>query len=118
MTLVREPRTPREGSDRVAGDLVGPGQRNTEGSGEQSLELGQQSVVRVYLGRFVAAGKAERRERAGGLADRPLDRVQPVAAVGDVGDAEVLARRQQVLACGPGSARPAGSGTGSELMSM
>ena len=41
--------------------------------------------------------EAERGQRAGRLADVPLDRVQPVAAVGDVRDAEVLARRQQVL---------------------
>ena len=36
-------------------------------------------------------------ERPGGLADGPLDGVQAVAAVGDVGDAQVLAGRQQVL---------------------
>ena len=41
--------------------------------------------------------EAKRRECAGGLADGPLDRMQPVAAVGDVGRAQVLAGRQQVL---------------------
>ena len=41
--------------------------------------------------------QAERRESAGGLADGPLDRMQPVAAVGDVGRPQVLAGRQEVL---------------------
>jgi len=38
-----------------------------------------------------------RRQQACGFPDVPLDRVQPVTAVGDVGDAEVLGGRQQVL---------------------
>ena len=45
----------------------------------------------------LAARQAERGERAGDLADVPLDRVQPVGAVGDVGGADVLAGGQQVL---------------------
>src|SRR4051794_25837123 len=65
---------------------------------EQSrLERGQ-AFRRIPdgAGRFLLF-QAIRRERPGRLADGPLDGVQPIAAVGDVGRAQVLAGRQQVL---------------------
>ena len=50
----------------------------------------------------------ERRQRAGRLADVPLDRMQPVAAVGDVGRADVLGRRRSGCRCARGSSAPSG----------
>ena len=52
--------------------------------------------------------KRERGQRAGGLADVPLDRMQAVAAVGDVGGAEVLAAGDQVRRSRTGSSAPSG----------
>ena len=40
---------------------------------------------------------AERGQGASGLADVPFHRVEPVAAIGDMGDAQAFAGRQQVL---------------------
>src|SRR5262245_15203846 len=47
-------------------------------------------------GRRLALVEAEGRERARRFADVPLDGMQAVAAVGDVGRADVLGRRDQV----------------------
>src|SRR5439155_5445487 len=58
---------------------------------------GQEAGVGVYGAGRGAAGQAEVGEQAGDLADVPLDRVQPVAAVGDVRGADVLAGGQQVV---------------------
>ena len=65
----------------------------------RSVGPGRRPGVWAYFGppgRFLLL-EAERRERPGGLADGPLDRMEPVAAVGDVGRPQVLARRQEVL---------------------
>ena len=48
------------------------------------------------------------RERAGRLADVPLDGMQPVAAVGDVGGADVLAGGEQVRRRATGNRAPSG----------
>ena len=78
---------------------------------EQRLEILQDLRILPHLVRRVYSfSQAERRQQPGRLADVPLHRVQAVAAVGDVGDAQVLAGRQQVLAPAPAAARPAGSG--------
>ncbi len=45
---------------------------------------------------FVAARKAIRREESGGFAGIPFDGVQAVAAVGQVGDAEVFRGGQDI----------------------
>ena len=47
--------------------------------------------------RSITIRRAVQSERAGGLAGVPLDGVQPVAAVGDVGNAEALSARRQVI---------------------
>ena len=65
-------------------------------SGASGTSASRPGVLRTAAGRCRVV-QAERRERAGGLADGPLDRVEPIAAVGDVGHAQVLAGGQQVL---------------------
>src|SRR5436190_16069343 len=63
---------------------------------EGLLELPKELLVRPDLVRLDTAVEAERREPTCHLADVPLDRVEPVAAVGDVRGADVLRGRQEV----------------------
>src|SRR6185436_18729295 len=63
---------------------------------QAALEGGAELRVPVHHRRGFAPVEAEGRERAGRLADVPLDGVQAEAAVGDVGRADVLGRRNQV----------------------
>ena len=74
------------------------GQRSLDAVARQTgLEGGEPGVVGLRRrAAWWPCVQAVRGERAGDLADVPLDRVQPVAAVGDVGGADVLAGRQQV----------------------
>ena len=57
------------------------------------LEFREELLVCPDLLRLDAAVKAERRKPTHHLADVPLDRMEPVAAVGDVGGADVLCGR-------------------------
>src|SRR4029077_120315 len=50
----------------------------------------------THAPRQLLAVQAERRQCPGGFADVPFDRVKAVAAVGDMRDAQVLARGQQI----------------------
>jgi hypothetical protein len=72
-----------------------PGQLEALGRA-QRLELPQRALIRPDLVRLQAALQAVGGQQARRLADVPLHRVQPVTAVGDVGDAQVLAGRQEV----------------------
>jgi len=63
---------------------------------QQGLEILQPSAVLAHGAGRHAARQAERRQQPGGLADVSLDGVQPIAAVGDVRAANVLARRERV----------------------
>ena len=60
------------------------------------LELREKLLACPNLMRFDTAVKAERRKPTHHLADVPLDRMKPVAAVGDVGGTNVLCCRQEV----------------------
>ena len=57
---------------------------------EGAVELGEQLLVRLDLVWLDSAVQAEGHQPARYLADVPLDGMQPVAAVADVGGAEVL----------------------------
>ena len=61
------------------------------------LQAGQEAGIGAHGARACAVVQTESRQLARGLAGRPLVGVQPEAAVGDVGGADVLARRQQVV---------------------
>jgi hypothetical protein len=63
---------------------------------EGAVELGEQLLVRLDQVWLDPAVQAERRQPARYLADVPLDGMQPVAAVADVGGAEVLGGWEQV----------------------
>ena len=64
---------------------------------QPGLEVGQQGGVRSHSSRAGSMVEAERGQCAGGLTDVPFHRMQPVTAVGDVGDAEALTGRQHVV---------------------
>ena len=61
------------------------------------LEIVQMRFGIAHLARGQPLVQAIRRERPGRFADIPFDRMQPIAAIGDMGHAQILARRQQVL---------------------
>src|SRR5690606_28314999 len=64
---------------------------------KEGLEIGEfGGGVADLAGKFFA-GEAEVGERAGGFADIPFDRVEAVAAVGDVGRAEVFGGGEEVF---------------------
>jgi hypothetical protein len=63
------------------------------GTVQSLLELGEELLACPDLMRLDTAVKAERREPTHHLADVPLDRMEPVAAVGDVGGADILCGR-------------------------
>ena len=54
-------------------------------------------AVSMHGGRLCLLVQAERGEQSGRFTDVPLDGVQAVAAVGQVRDAEILARGEEVL---------------------
>ena len=85
---------------------------------DSALEILQQFLVVPDLPRRPARRDGVRRRAARRFADVPFHRMQPVAAVGDVRHAEVLARRQQVLDPLAGCSAPSGIWKGRELMSM
>ena len=80
----------------VRGDARRPGQLDA-GRRQLVLEGAQQRRIGAHRARERAPGGAERRQVAGRLAGAPLDRVQPVGAVGDVRRRDVLRARQQVV---------------------
>ena len=84
---------------------------STPAAASSCLELAQQRRVGAHGPRDRAPRAAERREVPGRLADAPLDRVQPVGAVGDVRRGDVLGAREQVVDPDRDRARRAGSGT-------
>src|SRR5690349_15001449 len=57
---------------------------------EPGLEVGEHGVVGLHLVRRDAVVEAVAGQQAGDLADVPLHRVQPVAAIGDVSGADGL----------------------------
>src|SRR5262249_51911587 len=63
---------------------------------QQSLEFGQALRVLADLPGRHLAQQAVCRQRSRRFADVPLDRVQPITAVGQMRHAQVLARREQV----------------------
>lgn len=84
---------------------------------EQPGESVEPLVLGLDLVRFDALGDAVRGQRARDLADVPFHRVEPVAAVGDVGGADVLSGGQQI-ADAARYQRAEGISKGTEPMSM
>lgn len=80
---------------RFGVDLVGPFELDGL-SDEEFLEVGEVLIVLVDLLGTQLVLQAVGGEQAGAFADVPLDGVEAVAAVGDVGDAEVLAGGEEV----------------------
>ena len=64
---------------------------------KQALEIGEQARVATYRPRAHTVAEAERGQDTSRLADVPFHRMEPVAAIGDMGDAQALSGGEQVV---------------------
>ena len=63
---------------------------------KRALEISEQDRATAYRPWTHSMPDAERGQCAGGLADVPFHRVEPVAAIGDMSDTQTFAGREQV----------------------